>query len=398
VSAEIRRAYLHIGAPKTGTTYLQGVLWRNRAALHEVGIHMLGRGPSDHYRAGKDLMQVPFDPSDPGATWEGAFDILAAASAASTASTVVISDEHLAALSPEQVQRAAEGLAPREVHVIYAMRNLQGLLPSEWQEFVKHGSTLSFDDWSRQVITSPRTGPGRWFWRVHDGAGVVRRWSAGVPAEHIHLMTLPPKSDGPDALWRRFAAILQFDPAVATNFDVPANPSLSIAETEVLRRVNQALPEDFPRWHRTGLVRDVLAVKVMTGAAGGRVGLATDLQPELARRARRTLRALRAAGCDVVGDLALLHVGDEPVDGDPLPDEAMLLNSAVDSIAGLLIHMAWMRDDRRRSEGRLRQAMRKAPVMHRLRGRVVSWEDRNRAVRSLLRVYRRTRYGMQGVE
>jgi hypothetical protein len=393
VSDEVRRAYVHVGAPKTGTTYLQGVLWRNRAALQDAGVHVVGRGPGDHYRAGKDLMEVPFDPADPGADWLGAWDSRAAAAAASSAATVVISDEHLASLNPEQVARAVAGLAPREVHVIYAMRNLQGLLPSEWQEYVKHGSTLSFEEWSRQVITTPRTGPGRWFWRVHDGAGVVRRWSSGVPEAQIHLMTLPPKAAGPDALWQRFAGIIGVDPSVATNFDVAANTSLSLAETEVLRRVNAALPQDFPRWHRTGLVRDVLAVKVMTGSGSGRPGLAADLQPDLARRAQRTVKALRQCQCDVVGDLSLLRVGPEPVAGDPVPDEAELLRSAVDSIAGLLVHMAWMRDDRRRSEGRLRQAMRRAPVMHRLRGRVVSWEDRNRGVATALRVYRRTRYG-----
>jgi hypothetical protein len=291
------------------------------------------------------------------------------------------------------VARAVAGLAPREVHVVYAMRNLQGLLPSEWQEYVKHGSTLSFDEWSRQVISTPRKGPGHWFWRVHDGAGVARRWAAGVPEQQIHVMTLPPKSEGADALWHRFAGILGVDPAVATNFDVAVNTSLSVAETEVLRRVNATLPQDFPRWHRTGLVRDVLAVKVMTGSGTGRPGLAADLQPDLARRAQRTVKSLRNSGCDVVGDLSVLQVKSEPVVGDPLPDDAALLTSAVDSIAGLLVHMAWMRDDRRRTESRLRQAMLKAPIMHRLRGRVVSWEDRNRAVAAALRVYRKTRHG-----
>jgi len=32
------RAVVHVGAPKTGSTYLQAVLWRNRAALRAAGV------------------------------------------------------------------------------------------------------------------------------------------------------------------------------------------------------------------------------------------------------------------------------------------------------------------------------------------------------------------------
>ena len=30
------RVFVHVGAPKTGTTFLQEVLWKNRKALGEV--------------------------------------------------------------------------------------------------------------------------------------------------------------------------------------------------------------------------------------------------------------------------------------------------------------------------------------------------------------------------
>jgi hypothetical protein len=32
------RVFLHIGAPKTGTTYLQDVLWSNKAELSRRGV------------------------------------------------------------------------------------------------------------------------------------------------------------------------------------------------------------------------------------------------------------------------------------------------------------------------------------------------------------------------
>ncbi len=37
------RIFLHIGAPKSGTTYLQTVLWANRENLRRQGLLMPGR-------------------------------------------------------------------------------------------------------------------------------------------------------------------------------------------------------------------------------------------------------------------------------------------------------------------------------------------------------------------
>ena len=395
-TAAVRRAYLHVGAPKTGTTYLQGVLWRNRRVLQQAGAHVLGRGRGDHYQAGKDLMDMPFDPADPGVDWTGAWDILAAAAAASPAEVVLISDEHLASLSPDQVRRAAAGLAPREVHVVYATRNLKGLMPSEWQEYVKHGSTLDFDTWSNKILTTSRRGPGRWFWSVHDPVDVIRRWSTAVPAANIHVITMPPPSAGPNELWHRFAGVVGIDPQLATDFDVAGNTSLGLAEAEVLRRVNLALPEDFPRWYRTGLTRDVLAAKVLGARpSSDRPQLSEALDQALVKRAERSIKGLKASGCDVVGDLADLRVVPDAGPPTAAPSTQVLLDTSVDAIAGLLVHMAWMRDERRRSESRLRQAMHKAPMMRRIRGRVASWEDRNRAVAMTLSRYRRVRAGLR---
>ncbi len=45
------RVFLHIGVPKSGTTYLQAGLWQNREPLRDQGLLFPGRGPFDHNRA-----------------------------------------------------------------------------------------------------------------------------------------------------------------------------------------------------------------------------------------------------------------------------------------------------------------------------------------------------------
>ena len=395
--ARVKRAFLHVGAPKTGTTFLQGILWRNQDALKAAGLHVVGARRRDHYMAGHDLRDLPFDPADPGLDWTGAWDALAKLAVASDVDNVIVSDEHLASLTPTQVKRAVDALAPREVHVIYAARNLAGLMPSEWQEYIKHRSTLTFDAWSRKVLGSATKGPGRWFWSVHDPVDVVDRWATGVDRARIHVMTMPPPAAGKHELWIRFAAIIGVDPDAATDFEVEGNTSLGQAETELLRRVNIALPDDFPRWHQTGLARDVLAVKVLGARSrSGRPQLPAPLYTKLIARASAAVSGLRASGCDIVGDLDDLVVPDELVAGDPPPSDAEALDAAVDAVSGLLQQMAWMRDDRQRWEDRFRRQVDSVAPSLRLRSRLVALENRNRvagAIVGRLRAIRNRRRG-----
>src|ERR1044072_2231107 len=80
-----QRVFLHIGSPKTGTTFLQEVLWTNRDALREAGVKYPGSRADAHFLATQDLRELVWhghvDPAVPGAwdrlvtevrTWPGA--------------------------------------------------------------------------------------------------------------------------------------------------------------------------------------------------------------------------------------------------------------------------------------------------------------------------------------
>jgi hypothetical protein len=392
VTAEPRRVFLHVGAPKTGTTYLQGVLWRNRPQLRKAGLHIVGQGRGDHYRAGNDLRGVEHDPDDPRPDWAGSWDVLAALAVNSEAPNTVISDEHLASLSPEAAQRAVRNLAPREVHVIYTARTLNRLLPSEYQEYVKHRSRLTYQDWVTRVFDSRDHGPGHWFWLVHDPVDVVRRFTAAIPPEHFHLMTMPEPGSPKDELWRRFAGVVGVDPTAATDFAVEANDSLGMAEAEVLRRVNIALPESYPRWHHSGIARDILASRILgPRSSTGRPALPPHLADEVLDQTARNIEGMSASGCDVVGDLAALEVTDDLSAGQEAPTEAEVIDAAIDGIAGLLVQMGHMRDDRRATESRLRRQINASPSLMRSRARVVALADRTRLGAAALTRYRRYR-------
>ena len=384
-----RRVFLHVGAPKTGTTYIQGILWSNRSALKSAGLHVVGATRGDHYRGGHDLRDLPHDDTDPRPDWTGSWDVLAGLAVDSNADSVVISDEHLAALKPDQVERAVRALRGREVHVIYATRNLARLLPSEWQEFVKHGSKLTFAEWTERVFSSREKGPGRWFWSVHDPVDVINRWSSHVPVERIHVITLPLPGAEKNELWRRFCGVVDVDPEAATQFEVAGNDSLGVAEAELLRRVNAALPETFPVWHHRFLGRDVFATKILSPRSkGGKPQLPEVVRPLVLKRSEQAVDGIRVSGVDLVGDLTEVTITEDLASGEPMPSDGEVLDASVDAIAALLVRMGRMRDDRRRTEGKLRRQMREAAPMVRARVRLAGVADRTKLGSKTLDRYR----------
>ena len=169
------RIYLHIGEPKTGTTFLQDVMWGNRSWLAAQGVVLPGYSHQDHSRASRDLRETPRVASDPAQPWAGEWDVLTR-QALCARQTAVISDELLAACTARQADRGVRSLLAAEVHVILTVRDFATLLPAEWQEKVKCGSTDRWEEWLDWITDIGPAADRRsraWFWNVHDTLAVL---------------------------------------------------------------------------------------------------------------------------------------------------------------------------------------------------------------------------------
>ena len=71
-----KRVFLHVGTPKTGTSYLQHVLYHNRRTLQRHGISYPARRFDAHFLASLDLMRMPWGGLEAQAI--GSWDKLAA--------------------------------------------------------------------------------------------------------------------------------------------------------------------------------------------------------------------------------------------------------------------------------------------------------------------------------
>jgi hypothetical protein len=326
-----RRVFLHIGAPKTGTTYVQNALWNNHAALKRAGFLLPGT-LLDHDRAMTDLRDVPWRDADA----VGAWDRLATESRKWTGD-VIVSSEGLGAATQEHAVRAVASLWPAEIHIIVAARDLWRTLPSMWQQSVRARSVWRFEQFLRAV----ETGKFEDFFEHHTGERMLRRWGDLVPPAQRHLVTIPAAGAPQEILWHRFAGILGIPDGVCRLKKPSFNPSLGAAEIEVLRRVNQALGDRFP--HRTPyreVVHRHLVDAVLKHHANElTIGVGLDRAGWVLDTAERQIKELSDYPCDIVGDLEELRPG--AMHQTHSPDElgeSQVLQAAIETIVGMLGH------------------------------------------------------------
>jgi hypothetical protein len=337
------RVYVHIGEPKTGTSFLQRMLWSNRARLAAQGVTLPGFSHRDHNRASRDLREAPREASDPTDPWTGDWAVLTG-QALRAPTAAVISDEILAACNPRQADRAVRSLLAADPHVILTVRDFGSVLPAEWQERIKCRESVPWEEWLDSVADTTPAADRRarsWFWAVHDTLAILDMWSQHIPPDHVHVITVPSQG-ATDLLWIRFASVLGVDPARFDLTGTRANPSLGPAEAEFLRQVNQALPAEVPNWFYTQDIKRILALDLLRSRP--RQALLT-LPPSRAAWAQEQseilIAGLRDAKYHIVGDLdelvprpasrAYTRPADQPAE--------QLLDAAVHATAALLQHM-----------------------------------------------------------
>jgi hypothetical protein len=324
--------YLHIGAPKCGSSYLQRLLWKNRPALMRDGVYVPGRSQPDHFWAGTDFTGREYVTQAPGDRWRGAWDRLIDDAERSGYPKVVITSEFLSGARVDQISARLGRLGDANVHVVYAIRDLAGLLGSIWQQGVQVGPAAPWLEWLEALAERSATD---WIWARHDPRKMCEWWAAGG-ADEIDVIVLPRPGGAPDELWRRFQAIVGWN--VRTSVDArPANESLGYSQAEFLRRLQHRLKDVEPRYQRARVTKTLIANQFLRRTE--RVD--TMLIPEQLRAWLETESVKRrdelGASCArIVGDPDdLLVVGSRFSPDPPNPSEAVMVDAAVNVIERL---------------------------------------------------------------
>ncbi|MBA2574820.1 MAG: hypothetical protein H0V02_08565 [Nocardioidaceae bacterium] len=395
-----RRVYIHVGLPKTGTSYVQRALWRNKDRLAEHAIALPGETQQFQRRGVWDLMGRRLEGGDqpliPG-SWQTLVDDIHDGAD----ETAILSEEFLVHARPAQARKIVRDLNPAEVHIVVTVRDLTRVIGSMWQHEVSQGATWP---WSEFVaaVHNPKQGPptaGVGFWLRYDLRRVLDVWEAAVPAQRIHIVVVPTSSAPPTRLLELFAQATNIEDVALTPPDQIANTSVGVIETEVLRRLNAGLDGRLNERQYLWVLDHALKPALRARGGSSRLRIPDEYHAWLSARSSEMMHFLLASDYHVVGDVEDLLSAGSALDGvDPGElDDHDPLEAAMSALTGITEHYAnyWWKVRKRKDVDEaktLTQLVSSGRALgFRARTKAFELADRNRLLAHAARTYLRRR-------
>ncbi|WP_235736947.1 hypothetical protein [Nocardioides alcanivorans] len=240
---------LHVGPPKTGSTTLQAAFNAGQETLGAAGVRTLAEGPrarkavGDLRRGGQGWVDELRGRREDGASGRG-----------------WISNEDFASLSDDEAARLLAGLGSEQTQVVYVVRPLERLLPSQWQQRVRRSlNAPTYDEWLRLVLGDEDGNEHHeHFWLRHRLEDQVRKWTE-EPGRDAALLNFVVAREGDHShLLHVFERLMALPDGMLVA--APSrNSSLTLSSAEFVRNLDhEAIALGLPRVR----YRDKLKVQV----------------------------------------------------------------------------------------------------------------------------------------
>jgi hypothetical protein len=366
-----RRLFMHVGTPKSGTTYLQDTLWSHKSGLSSEGILVPLKGPLWHWAAAIEMGDRELDLG----TRTGALQQLIAA-INKWEGDVIVSSEFFLHATREKVAEFFSQLNCDEIHVIITARKLLLQVPSAWQQGVKNGNPVSYEEFLASAMEDREKKP---FWRSHNTERIARRWSPNLPPRNVHIVVAPGRGAAPDELWRRFCSVTNIDSQKFPGLSVSRNPTLGVASTELIRKIlskSTMGSSSNSQLRRDGVVRN-LAMGSLVQFPDEPIGCPIDFQPWFVEQSQLIMAAIERNGYHIVGDLSEMRSSILDVPDHNQPEDWRVLHAALVGALGLM---------RERDAFRIAMVTESQAGRRELREREIKLEtalDENRRLRSV---------------
>jgi hypothetical protein len=160
-----------------------------------------------------------------------------------------------------------------------------------------------------------------------------------VPAERLHVVTLPQAGAQAGELWSRFAQVLGIDGALYDTGGRGSNESLGRESTELMLRVNEVSRlrevdwKTYEEMFKHALAKRGLSKRRHVESPQRR--LPPELEEWTRARTAEQVRAIRSSGASVVGDLEDLEPVFGPGADEDVTDTQAVLEAAVEGLVAL---------------------------------------------------------------
>ncbi len=315
---------LHPGFHKSGTTALQESFAVNRDRLAELGIYYPSIGAKAHHRVAWALTQKPWGWSKRGGEripeklWDGMVRRISSASQ----NTALLSSEFFSELDGEKLRKIRSDVKDRDVKALFTLRPLAKLLPSSYQQYLKYGITIEYEDWLHAILDKPgesKVSPT--FWKRHSHGKVIARWVDTFGASNVTILIV--NEAQPSFLFDEINQYLSLEPGTLAAENSGSNRSLTMEEIALLLELNRKFPkervwDEYEIFVRAGYIRE------LTDHVPPAPDKARLLTPEWAIAKANQIgmeikEEIKSLGVKVVGDIDSLSSAQVPIGSSSYP-------------------------------------------------------------------------------
>ena len=240
-----KRLIIHPGFHKSGTTALQESFSLNRPLLRENGIFYPPIGSKAHHRVAWALTQRPWGWNRRGGerTPEKYWDRMASRINGAKEETVILSSEFFSEIDGERIRKIRSEIKGRDIQILFTLRPLAKLLPSSYQQYLKYGITIEYEDWLHAILDKPgesKVSPT--FWKRHSHGKVVARWVDILGKSNVTLLIV--NEAQPTFLFDEINKFLNLPTGTLNAAPSGSNRSLTMEEISLLLELNRQFPKE----------------------------------------------------------------------------------------------------------------------------------------------------------
>ena len=240
-----KRLIIHPGFHKSGTTALQESFALNRPLLRENGIFYPPIGSKAHHRVAWALTQRPWGWNRRGGerTPEKYWDRMSSRINGAKEETVILSSEFFSEIDGERIRKIRSEIKGRDIQILFTLRPLAKLLPSSYQQYLKYGITIEYEDWLHAILDKPgesKVSPT--FWKRHSHGKVVARWVDIFGKSNVTLLIV--NEAQPTFLFDEINKFLNLPTGTLNAAPSGSNRSLTMEEISLLLELNRQFPKE----------------------------------------------------------------------------------------------------------------------------------------------------------